>query len=56
MNREQYLHFWQELVQAEQAELKDFEQDTAKFFEGCCPLKLWPDAVKMPCAMVPSNP
>ncbi|XGV95913.1 MAG: FADH(2)-oxidizing methylenetetrahydrofolate--tRNA-(uracil(54)-C(5))-methyltransferase TrmFO [Leptolyngbya sp. BL-A-14] len=39
MNREQYLHFWQELCQAEQAELKDFEQETAKFFEGCLPIE-----------------
>jgi methylenetetrahydrofolate--tRNA-(uracil-5-)-methyltransferase len=39
MNREQYLHFRQELCQAEQAELKDFEQETAKFFEGCLPIE-----------------
>lgn len=39
MNREQYLHFWQELCQAEQAELKDFERETAKFFEGCLPIE-----------------
>jgi len=40
MNREQYLHFWQELIQAEQAELKEFEQDTANFFEGCLPIEV----------------
>ncbi len=39
MNREQYLHFWQELSQAEQTELKDFERETAKFFEGCLPIE-----------------
>ena len=39
MNREQYLHFWQELCQAEQAELKDFERETAKFFEACLPIE-----------------
>jgi methylenetetrahydrofolate--tRNA-(uracil-5-)-methyltransferase len=39
MNREQYLHFWQELCQAEQAELKDFDRETAKFFEGCLPIE-----------------
>lgn len=39
MNREQYLHFQQELCQAEQAELKDFERDNAKFFEGCLPIE-----------------
>ncbi len=39
LTKEQYLHFWQELCQAEQAELKDFERDTAKFFEGCLPIE-----------------
>ncbi|WP_013325132.1 FADH(2)-oxidizing methylenetetrahydrofolate--tRNA-(uracil(54)-C(5))-methyltransferase TrmFO [Gloeothece verrucosa] len=39
MNREQYLQFWQELSAAEQAELKDFERETAKFFEGCLPIE-----------------
>lgn len=39
MNREQYLQFWQELGAAEKAELKDFEQETAKFFEGCLPIE-----------------
>ncbi len=39
MNREQYLHFRQELCIAEQAELKDFERETAKFFEACLPIE-----------------
>jgi methylenetetrahydrofolate--tRNA-(uracil-5-)-methyltransferase len=39
MNREQYLNFYQELCQAETAELKDFERETAKFFEGCLPIE-----------------
>jgi methylenetetrahydrofolate--tRNA-(uracil-5-)-methyltransferase len=39
MNREQYLRFWQELCRAEQAELKDFERETAKFFEACLPIE-----------------
>ncbi|NER81671.1 MAG: FADH(2)-oxidizing methylenetetrahydrofolate--tRNA-(uracil(54)-C(5))-methyltransferase TrmFO [Leptolyngbya sp. SIO1D8] len=39
MNKAQYLHFWQELCAAEQAELKDFERETAKFFEACLPLE-----------------
>jgi methylenetetrahydrofolate--tRNA-(uracil-5-)-methyltransferase len=39
MNREQYIHFWQELCAAEKAELKDFEQETAKFFEACLPIE-----------------
>jgi methylenetetrahydrofolate--tRNA-(uracil-5-)-methyltransferase len=37
--REQYLAFWQALCTAEQAELKDFERDTAKFFEACLPVE-----------------
>ena len=39
MNKQQYLHFQQELCKAEQAELKDFERETAKFFEGCLPIE-----------------
>jgi methylenetetrahydrofolate--tRNA-(uracil-5-)-methyltransferase len=39
MNREQYLRFWQELCAAEQVELKDFERETAKFFEACLPIE-----------------
>jgi methylenetetrahydrofolate--tRNA-(uracil-5-)-methyltransferase len=39
MNREQYLRFWRELCQAEQAELKDFERESAKFFEACLPIE-----------------
>jgi methylenetetrahydrofolate--tRNA-(uracil-5-)-methyltransferase len=39
MTRDQYLQFWIALCQAEQAELKDFERETAKFFEGCLPIE-----------------
>lgn len=39
MNQEQYLHFYQELCQAEQVELKDFDRETSKFFEGCLPIE-----------------
>ena len=39
LNREQYLHFWKQLCQAEQADLKDFERETAKFFEACLPIE-----------------
>lgn len=38
-NREEYLQFRQALCDAEQAELKDFERETAKFFEGCLPIE-----------------
>ncbi|NJO95851.1 MAG: FADH(2)-oxidizing methylenetetrahydrofolate--tRNA-(uracil(54)-C(5))-methyltransferase TrmFO [Pleurocapsa sp. CRU_1_2] len=39
MDKEQYLQFQQELCQAEQADLKDFERESAKFFEGCLPIE-----------------
>lgn len=39
MNKEQYLRFWQALCTAEQAQLKDFERETAKFFEACLPIE-----------------
>jgi methylenetetrahydrofolate--tRNA-(uracil-5-)-methyltransferase len=39
LNKEQYLQFQQALCQAEQAELKDFERENAKFFEGCLPIE-----------------
>jgi methylenetetrahydrofolate--tRNA-(uracil-5-)-methyltransferase len=39
MNKDQYLHFWTELCKAEQAELKEFERETAKFFEACLPIE-----------------
>ncbi len=39
MNKEQYLAFWTALCAAEQAELKDFERETAKFFEACLPIE-----------------
>ena len=39
MNQEQYLAFREALLGAEQAELKDFEKDSATFFEGCLPIE-----------------
>ncbi|MFZ4665537.1 MAG: FADH(2)-oxidizing methylenetetrahydrofolate--tRNA-(uracil(54)-C(5))-methyltransferase TrmFO [Prochlorotrichaceae cyanobacterium] len=39
LNREEYLQFRQALCEAEQAELKDFERETAHFFEGCLPIE-----------------
>ncbi len=39
MSKEQYLRFRNELVNAEQAEIKDFEKDSAHFFEGCLPIE-----------------
>ncbi len=39
LDKEQYLQFRGELCAAEQAELKEFERETAKFFEGCLPIE-----------------
>lgn len=39
MTKAQYLDFWQALCKAEQAEIKDFERENAKFFEGCLPIE-----------------
>jgi len=39
MNEESYLKFHSELIKAEQAELKDFEKESALFFEGCLPIE-----------------
>ncbi|MFM7264016.1 MAG: methylenetetrahydrofolate--tRNA-(uracil(54)-C(5))-methyltransferase (FADH(2)-oxidizing) TrmFO, partial [Cyanobium sp.] len=39
MDREQYLAFREALLAAEQAELKDFDQQSASFFEGCLPIE-----------------
>ncbi len=39
MDREQYLAFREALLAAEQAELKDFDQEQASFFEGCLPIE-----------------
>lgn len=37
MDKEQYRHFWQELVNAEKAESHSFEKEI--FFEGCMPVE-----------------
>ena len=39
MDKEQYLAFRQALLEAEQAELKDFDKNDATFFEGCLPIE-----------------
>ncbi|NBQ18512.1 MAG: methylenetetrahydrofolate--tRNA-(uracil(54)-C(5))-methyltransferase (FADH(2)-oxidizing) TrmFO [Synechococcaceae bacterium WB5_2A_257] len=39
MDKEQFLHFRQALLEAEQAELKDFEKESANYFEGCLPIE-----------------
>ncbi len=39
MDREQFLAFREALLQAEQAELKDFDKESASFFEGCLPIE-----------------
>ena len=39
MNESEYLNFREELIRGEQAELKDFEKESANFFEGCLPVE-----------------
>ena len=39
MNKESYLKFHSTLIKAEQAQLKDFEKESALFFEGCLPIE-----------------
>jgi len=39
MNKELYLEFHSELLKSEQAKLKDFEKESALFFEGCLPIE-----------------
>ena len=39
MDKEQYLAFRQALLEAEQADLKDFDKNDATFFEGCLPIE-----------------
>ncbi len=39
MNEESYSKFHSELINAKQAELKDFEKESALFFEGCLPIE-----------------
>ena len=39
MDKPQYLAFREALLEAEQAELKDFDKEEATFFEGCLPIE-----------------
>ena len=39
MDKTQYLKFRSELINAKQAELKDFERESSTFFEGCLPIE-----------------
>ncbi|NEO85107.1 MAG: FADH(2)-oxidizing methylenetetrahydrofolate--tRNA-(uracil(54)-C(5))-methyltransferase TrmFO [Spirulina sp. SIO3F2] len=39
MDQAQYLAFYQALCAAEQAPVKEFERENAKFFEGCLPIE-----------------
>jgi len=39
MSEESYSKFHSELIKAEQADLKDFEKESALFFEGCLPIE-----------------
>ena len=39
MNKLEYLNFREELIKGEQAVLKDFEKESANFFEACLPIE-----------------
>ena len=39
MNENHYIHFGNELISGQQANLKDFEKESANFFEACLPMK-----------------
>ena len=39
MNKEAYINFRNELIEGEQASLKDFEKESANFFEACLPIE-----------------
>ncbi len=40
MNREEYEHFWEELVNAEQAPLHEHDKAAFKVYEGCMPVEV----------------
>ena len=39
MDEEKYINFRNELIEGEQASLKDFEKESANFFEACLPIE-----------------
>ncbi len=39
MDKNDYIHFRNELIEGEQANLKDFEKESANFFEACLPIE-----------------
>ena len=39
MNKDEYINFRNEIIAGEQASLKDFERESANFFEACLPIE-----------------
>jgi len=39
LNKDDYIHFRNELIKGEQANLKNFEKESANFFEACLPIE-----------------
>ena len=39
LNKNEYINFRNELIEGEQASLKDFEKESANFFEACLPIE-----------------
>ena len=40
MNKEQYEAFWNELVNAQRAELEEFDKESFRVYEGCMPVEV----------------
>ena len=39
MNKKEYLNFRNEMIEGQQASIKDFDKDNANFFEACLPIE-----------------
>ena len=39
LNKNEYTNLWNELIHGEQARLKDFDKESANFFEACLPIE-----------------
>ena len=52
MNENEYLNFRNELINGQQASLKDFEKESANFFEACLPIEEIGEGELKQCVMV----
>ena len=56
MTKDEYHAFWSALVGAERAPLRDFEQEDARFFEGCLPVEVLAERGEKALAFGPLKP